>query len=716
MSHSTFWAIVRVYVVLLLASIVCFVMTRTAIADGPDDNFPSKVRLVPPKGIAVPAEKAQQWQETSAQLLIELNSLANVADADRWQIEGLLRAIRMTHEEEMFYNEAEIAFADSLVSLAEKRLTAIKEGKRGFELISANAPIKNGSRLLIGAFRSNIDQSLQPFGLVVPENWLPDPNKPTRLDVWLHGRDERSGEVGFLQRRYSQVGEFAPTNTIVLHPYGRYSNAFKFAGEIDVLEGIEFVTNSIPVDPNRISIRGFSMGGAGCWQMAVHYPGKWFAATPGAGFSETTEFLRIFQKEEFQPTTFQKRLLHWYDCPDWSSNLRYLPTIAYSGELDRQKQAADVMEASLRSKGIDLLHLIGPQTDHKFHPDSKIEISRRLDELALKGRDEYPIQIDFTTYTLRYPTHTWLTISRLSKHWEEARVQASRTETELLIKTENIERFLVSLPVALFNLPTDQSLSVVIDDVKLELSPRTLITDRSANPKWRLEFEKHDGKWGTSRRSDDPELTKRPGLQGPVDDAFLSKFVFVPPLTVDNKADSATEEWIQAEYAHATSQWKRHFRGDINTTSAERLIDTLDNPTSPREAEAKLQAQNLDCHWILFGTPRSNPVIAKLAQHLPISWSKTEIRLGQQGFATDSHALILIYPNPYLPNRYIVFNSGFTFREYAYLNNARQIPMLPDWAIVDTTSQNEDQWPTSQWPGRIVAADFFDEAWQLTSP
>ena len=716
MCYSTLPPLVRFYNVLLLASLVCSVMTSTAFADGPDDNFPSKVRLVPPKGIAVPAEKVEQWQQTSAQLLNELNSLAHVPDTDRWQVEGLLRAIRMTHEEEMFYNETEISFADSLVSLAKQRLAAIKEGKRGFELLTWNAPLKNGSRLLIGAFRSNIDQSLQPFGLVVPENWLPDTNKPTRLDVWLHGRDERSGEVGFLQRRFSQAGEFAPANTIVLHPYGRYSNAFKFAGEIDVLEGIEFVSNSFPVDPNRISIRGFSMGGAGCWQMAVHYPGKWFAATPGAGFSETTEFLRIFQKEEFRPTTFQKKLLHWYDCPDWSSNLRYLPTVAYSGELDRQKQAADIMEASLRSKAIELPHIIGPQTDHKFHPDSKLEISRRLDKLAIQGRDEYPAQIDFTTFTLRYPTHTWLTIDRLSKHWEEARIQASRTKTEILIETQNIERFLVTLPVALFDLPNDQSLTVVIDEVKLELSPRTLITDRSANPKWRLVFEKQHGKWETSRRSDDQELAKRPGLQGPVDDAFLSKFVFVPPPTVANKADTATEKWIQAEYAHATSQWKRHFRGDINTASAERFIDMLDNAKLPGEAEANLQAQNLDCHWILFGTPESNPVIARLAMRLPIEWSKEQIRVGQQRFANDRHALILIYPNPYLPNRYIVFNSGFTFREYAYLNNARQIPMLPDWAIVDTASQDDGQWPTSQWPGRIVEADFFDEAWQLTSP
>jgi hypothetical protein len=95
---------------------------------------------------------------------------------------------------------------------------------------------------------------------------------------------------------------------------------------------------------------------------------------------------------------------------------------------------------------------------------------------------------------------------------------------------------------------------------------------------------------------------------------------------------------------------------------------------------------------------------------LPIQWSKNNIQIGKQLYAGDSHVLIMIYPNPILPNRYIVFNSGFTFREYAYLNNARQIPMLPDWAVVDTNSK-----PNSQWPGKIVEANFFDEAWQLRS-
>ena len=90
-------------------------------------------------------------------------------------------------------------------------------------------------------------------------------------------------------------------------------------------------------------MRGFSMGGAACWQFAVHYPDVWCAAAPGAGFAETAQFLNIYQNEKLQPTWYEKKLWHWYDCTDYAVNLFNLPTVAYSGEIDRQKQAADVM-------------------------------------------------------------------------------------------------------------------------------------------------------------------------------------------------------------------------------------------------------------------------------------------------------------------------------------------------------------------------------------
>ena len=49
-----------------------------------------------------------------------------------------------------------------------------------------------------------------------------------------------------------------------------------------------------------------------------------------------------------------------------------------------------------------------------------------------------------------------------------------------------------------------------------------------------------------------------------------------------------------------------------------------------------------------------------------------------------------------------------TFREQALLNNADQIPKLPDWAIVDLNTP-----PDGKWPGEVKAAGFFDEKWNV---
>ena len=98
-----------------------------------------------------------------------------------------------------------------------------------------------------------------------------------------------------------------------------------------------------------------------------------------------------------------------------AANLLQCPTVAYSGEIDGQKQAADVMAEALKAEGIELTHVIGPKTKHAYHPDSKREVERRLDSLAVRGRERYPKVVDFQTYTLKYNQMSWVTIDALGR-------------------------------------------------------------------------------------------------------------------------------------------------------------------------------------------------------------------------------------------------------------------------------------------------------------
>src|SRR5262249_28103244 len=104
----------------------------------------------------------------------------------------------------------------------------------------------------------------------------------------------------------------------------------------------------------------------------------------------------------------------------------------------------------------------------------------------------------------------------------------------------------------------------------------------------------------------------------------------------------------------------------------------------------------------------SNKILGKIADRLPIHWNDQSIGVAGQTYSADHHVPVLIYPNPFNPKRYVVLNSGFTFREYDYLNNARQVPKLPDYAVIDVSVP-----ASSRAAGGIVTAGFFGEHWEL---
>jgi hypothetical protein len=660
--------------------LICAVIILPAAlwADEPQDNIPTNVRRIPKLGIEVPAERRTKLEAGLKELEQKLTKLKSQKDAKTAElvpdVEVYFKAVHDALAYQEFFVPRELDFADQTLA------TGIQ---RADQLAAGQSPWTSATGLVVRGYVSKIDGSVQPYGLVVPESYTSKGPGRFRCDLWFHGRGETLSELNFVRDRSNNVGQISPEDTIVLHPYGRYSNAFKFAGEIDVLEALDSVKRRYRVDDNRIAERGFSMGGAAAWHFAVHYPGKWFAANPGAGFSETPEFLNVFQQESLEPTWWERRLWHWYDCPDWCLNLQHCPTIAYSGEIDRQKQAADVMEAALAEEGIDLVHLIGPQTAHAIHPQSKAEIERRLKSLARIGRDWQPLDIEFTTYTTRYNRLAWLVIDSIAEHWSRSRVTASINAGEVVIETEGVTD--LSLAFDAGEAPFDVRGNVLITIGEDEIEVPGPKSDKS----WHVSLHRLRGQWRLGKR-EASGVFKRHGLQGPIDDAFLERFIFVRPT---GKAwHEQPGKWATAELDRAIEHWRRHFRGRAIVKDDTAITDD------------DIASANL----VLWGDPGSNAVMKRIAEKLPIRWSPSTISVGDDDYPSDQHTLIAIYPNPLNPDRYVVLNSSFTFRDYAYLNNARQVPMLPDWAVVDLTTP-----PDSVWPGKIVAADFFDERWRL---
>lgn len=637
-------------------------------------------RRVPPPGVEIPATDRAELETGVAALGREIELLRESLKSKPALLDLLpdvqifQNAVRYALIYNEFFKPEEVNQAKKQLSQGLERAAALKEGK---------APWTTETGLVVRGYRSKIDDSIQPFGLVVPAVYRNDQTTPRRLDVWFHGRGDALSELNFIADRQKNPGQFTPPGAIVLHPYGRYCNANKFAGETDLFEALEAVRPAYPIDENRISVRGFSMGGAAVWHIAAHYAGLWASAAPGAGFAETREYQKLNLADV---PWYEQKLWRLYDATDYALNLSNCPIVAYSGEKDRQIQAAQIMERSLKAEGIELVHVIGPGTEHKYHPDSIPEINRRIDPIVARGRDPLPRQVKFTTWTLRYNQMAWVRIDALHEHWERARIEATLGDgADIRVKTQNIDGFTLEIGPGQSPFDATRKLLVMIDDQKIEAAGG--MSDRS----WRSSFRKTQGRWSFQAKAETTNLAKVHGLQGPIDDAFMNRFVMVRPT--GSPINQQVGAWVSAEQKRALAEWRSQFRG-------EPLVKDDVNLTEAEIAESNL---------ILWGDPSSNAVLAKIAGRLPIQWTAQGVRVGEKTYSSN-HIPLLIYPNPLNPTRYVVINSGFTFREAHYLTNSQQTPKLPDWAVIDLSTP-----PNNRTPGQVVNAGFFGERWELKS-
>ena len=665
--------------------------TSTILADGPADNQAASVRPVPPPGIVIDSEVRSSLQQELQSLNEQIGELRKSKSAivQRYlpDVEVFARAVELALNEDGFFEVKDTERAKQVLQEGISRASELKSEKTPWTLYYGFP------QQTVRGFRSKLDGSVQPYGVVRSKS----NNQAPRADIWCRGRSEKGLELQFIATRMTNPDPAPEPGVIMIHPFGRYCNANKLAGEVDTLEVLEHAIKEYQLDPKRIAIRGFSMGGAAAWHLAVHYPDKWFAANPGAGFSETPLFLKIFQSEELKPTWYEQKLWQMYDCPVWARNLRMLPTIAYSGEIDKQKQAADVMAEACWNlpeyARFELTHIIAPRTAHKIDPVARVEIEKRLATLDAMRSSEPLKSFSFTTTTLKYNKAHWLTINALKEHWSPATVDAFLGGDGMVIQLLAENTTDLSLDFDANQIP----LSVSSIDVHLDDSKRHSFMEikRRSDLSWGTRLRLNGDKWEQVSPVEpaSTELCKKHGLQGPIDDAFMSPFLFVKPSVAGRH--SKVDQWVDSEFNRAVLEWHRQMRGDAIVKTSEEL--------KPEDIE--------NYNLILWGDPQSNPTLAKIADKLPIQWSRENVVVGAREFDSANHAPVFIYPNPLNPQRYIVLNSGFTYREYDYLNNARQIPKLPDWAVVDLTTL-----PGSQFPGRIADADFFDEKWGLKPP
>jgi hypothetical protein len=282
-------------------------------------------------------------------------------------------------------------------------------------------------------------------------------------------------------------------------------------------------------------------------------------------------------------------------------------------------------------------------------------------------------------------------VTGLKTHWEPGHVLASYESDQPLMEVDCRGITGLEFRFAPGEAPVSLCARTVTvrfreGEVKTQIEVPGAMTDRS----WNAYFHKNaEGHWQPGEPKDDSPR-KKPGLQGPIDDAFCSSFIVVRPT--GKAAHPKVQEWVDAELARFLKEWRRQFRGNARVVDDSKLTD------------ADIASHNL----VVWGDPAGNSVLARVKDKLGFEWSKETLALSGKPLPAAGHVPALIRPNPLNPAKYIVLNSGPTYREYDYLNNARQIPRLPDWAVIDLSVA-----PDARRPGGIAAAGFYDERWNM---
>ena len=156
------------------------------------------MRPVPPPGVEVPAEDRTELEAGLKKLGAEIESLRGALKSQPAKMELLPdveiyhKAVRYALTYNEFFKKPEITVAKTLLQQGADRAQALRAGK---------TPWNTSTGLVVRAYVSKIDGSVQPYGLVVPASFKPGAARRHRLDCWFHGRGETLSEVNFLDQR-----------------------------------------------------------------------------------------------------------------------------------------------------------------------------------------------------------------------------------------------------------------------------------------------------------------------------------------------------------------------------------------------------------------------------------------------------------------------------------------------------------------------------------
>ena len=521
-------------------------------------------------------------------------------------------------------------------------------------------------------FRSPVDGLLHPYAVCATDD---DPGPMALLIEVSPGALNDLPAAVALCEEIADIARGAGRSCVVLRPTGRGpGSVYQNYGEIDVLEAIEAVAARYPIDRDRISITGASMGGAATWYLASHYPDLFAAAAPFCGYCD----YRLWEK----PGGLTFHLQPW-EAPSWASrsaaliteNLEHTPVWMVHGEWDRAVGGGVSVEHSrqmarlLSGLRFPFVYSELPGVGH----DARVPgVWRKVIPWLLdqrKVRD--PAHVSLATFGLRHATSAWVTIEQLERSGERGFVDAALRDGAVSVRTENVRT------LRLGPLPLERAGPITIDGDALGV----VDAGRTGT------FRRLDGRWRAGPV--DLSAEKRRGSSGPIGDLFFERTLLVTG-TIGSAEDTFFTDWAARDAAsfYQSRNGGVHRGGipGLNTVDL-RVVRDVDL------GDAERRSHNL----LLYGTPRSNAVLARYASALPIGFEPGAVRLGDRTFTAERAAVIAAFPHPEHASRYVAVHGGVTPDAITWGSHL-DLGLLPDYLVYAG--------------GDVLEWGFFDNGWR----
>jgi len=539
----------------------------------------------------------------------------------------------------------------------------------------AGQPLERG-KVATWYYRCDLDDTDQPYSLWLPKDYSPDRKWP--LAVQLHG-------LGGNYRIGGPPKELE--DFVVAAPDGRGNTDYKLWGELDVVRVVEDVQARLSIDPDRVVLYGFSMGGSGSWQVGVHFPDRFAALGPVCGNADHRVWERLWGWGEREPTWMSPKKA-WVEATEspafFAENLLNLPSMPLHGDKDNvvpcdhsRSMAAELLKAGAPCNYVEI-----PGAGHGVPGD---KVSEMLKWLREQKRNPWPKRVIFKTAWRRHPGAYWVRLHRFERAFAFARIEAEALDkSSVSVNTDNLEEFSLHLGAPLFD--PAQPIRVRVDGAE---QYRGKVPDGG----W-LRLRKQGGKWAPSKELEG--LHNTAALEGPVEHAFMTSFLIVFGSSGDDeraKRVAADEARLLADF------WNRWARGKCRIKPDREVTDD----------------DIARCSLILVGDPATNSLIPRVMPKLPIRVEGKSIVFGDKRYEGDDLGLKLVYPNPLNPQRYAVLFTGTTWR--GVFEIIGRFGNWFDWGILDGFHWADfevfDNLTYS--PETALAIGYFDNDWRLNT-